>query len=421
MKQLGVWLGSALFFAAAGGAAVWLFERSTEVDHDEPAATAPAVAEVKEPTVARDESGAPVVRMSEEKQQRVGLRVETVRSANRQPTWIAYGTIQEDPAETFILRAPLAGTVVTSAAGTWPGLGRRVAEGTQVGGLEPRLGPVERADLLARLATARGDVEDARALLVASRASLESKRQLNTEGKIIADQVLQEAAAKVAGESARLRAAEETVGTLEASVAAAVRPEDALPLVVAQSGRVVEILARPGESVEGGQALLRISRLDRLLARVSLPVGDTVNEVTSAAVLLPGQKQAIAASAPVPAPSVDPITGGQTFLLPMETQDLEVQPGGPVTAELSRAGSAIAGVLVPPGAIVRYVGADWVYVQSAEETFTRVGLAGIHPIQNGVFIEGGLEPGTPVVVTGAQSLLSEELKFQQAGGEEEEE
>ncbi|MBI4582186.1 MAG: hypothetical protein HY718_20995 [Planctomycetes bacterium] len=122
------------------------------------------------------------------------------------------------------------------------------------------------------------------------------------------------------------------------------------------------------------------------------------------------------------APAVDPLTGGQTLVLAFSPGGLSVQPGMPVTAHLELPGDPVQGVVVPSGAIVRYVGAAWVYVKSGEEQFTRREVGGHRLTPRGWFAPAGtLSAGDSVVVRAAQSLLSQELKSQAGGGEEEEE
>ena len=70
------------------------------------------------------------------------------------------------------------------------------------------------------------------------------------------------------------------------------------------------------------------------------------------------------------------------------------------------------GVAVPRSAVVQFNGVNWVYLQTGEETFRRVELQSGEPVDNGLFIRGGLNSGDKVVTIGAQQLLSEELKGQ---------
>ena len=266
MRQLFVWVLSAVLFAAMGGLGMWFFVTG-ETDHEEhgPPATESAPAEI--PPVSRDETGAVVLHLDEATQKRVGLQITLLPAATDQPEVVAYGAVQEDPAQSFTLRAPLPGTLMASKDGGWPQIGQQVAAGATVGALAPRLGPVEQADLMAKLAAAQADEQEARASLDSLRLSLESKRKLNAEQKIVSDQVLQEAEAKAKGEEARLRGAQETVKVLQAS-AAGLALTQTVPLVVGKAGRVLEVMAQPGEAVEGGLALVRLASTDRLVAKV---------------------------------------------------------------------------------------------------------------------------------------------------------
>ena len=73
--------------------------------------------------------------------------------------------------------------------------------------------------------------------------------------------------------------------------------------------------------------------------------------------------------------------------------------------------------MLPRTAVVRYASRAWVYVQTSDEVFTRREASLVSPTPDGWFVKTGFAPGDPVVVTGAQTLLSEELKSET--GEEE--
>jgi biotin carboxyl carrier protein len=439
MRQLFTWVLSAVFFAALGGLGTWFFlEGREEPEHEEKAEAATQSAPAELPPVGRDESGAVVVRLDEQTQKRLGLQLTPLPAAEAQPEVVAFGMVQEDPSRSFTVRAPFAGTIVATDAGKWVQVGQTLEVDASMAGIVPRLGPVEQADLKARLAGARADEQAAQASLEAHRISLESKRKLNTgQQKIVSDQVLQEAEAVVKGEEARLKAAQETVRLLEASTsgAAATRPGDIVPLKVGKRGQVIDVLAQPGEAVESGQALFRLADFERLFAKVALPAGRPVSSFVSATIAINGDvERACPAELVGPTALVDPVTGGQTLVLsfsPAEGPQTHasksdktaavVQPGMPVTARLRIEGAAAKGVAIPRDAIVRYVGTAWVYVKSGDETFTRREVLSTQSTPEGWFVSAGFAPGEPVVSRPAQALLSQELKFQTAGGEEEEE
>lgn len=423
MKQLLAWVLSALLFAAIGGFCVWSFMRAGEEEEEKAEAVAPTSEPAEAAPVSRDKNGAVVVRLDREIQQRVGLEVKPLEAATDEPGLIAYGSVQEDPAESFTLRAPLAGTVLADKSGEWVSLGQEIVANTRIGGLAPRLGPVEQADVASRLASARADEQAAKASIEALRVSLESKRKLHAQEKIVSDQALQEAEAKLKGEEARLQAAQETVKILQAFISPGTRPADTLPLIAVKPGRVVEVLVQPGEAVEAGQAILRLASFDRLFARVSLPAGRSVSRITSATLAVAGDEEhPIAAQLISPAPAADPVTGGQAFVFAFEPGGPRIQPGMPVSAHLKLRGEPTKGVVVPRESIIRHVGAAWVFVKSDEESFTRREVPLNRPRPQGWFVPAAnLSPGDQVVVRAAQSLLSEELKYEAGGGGEEEE
>jgi hypothetical protein len=86
-----------------------------------------------------------------------------------------------------------------------------------------------------------------------------------------------------------------------------------------------------------------------------------------------------------------------------------------VIAWLSLPGEPEKGVIVPRESVIRHEGEAFVYVQTGGEKFERKEIELEHPLSKGWFV-GQLKPGTKLVITGAQQLLSEELKGE-GGGE----
>ena len=90
-------------------------------------------------------------------------------------------------------------------------------------------------------------------------------------------------------------------------------------------------------------------------------------------------------------------------------------------------GSPVQGVLVPDSAVVWLQGKAWVYVKQVSDgsveanpnhaekaqppdRFVRRAISTETPVSDGWFVANGVSAGEPVVVTGAQLLLSEEFK-----------
>ena len=144
------------------------------------------------------------------------------------------------------------------------------------------------------------------------------------------------------------------------------------------------------------------------LARVELPA-TARSGAAPQAVRLYRQNGEEAGSARVlgAALSADSAAAGQAYLALVSTNAAGLVPGSFLVAAIET-GTRESGVVLPREAVLRHAGLGWVYVEAPAGVFTRraVPLDCPHP-------DGWLAPGPwtqPVVVSGAQSLLSEELK-----------
>jgi hypothetical protein len=160
-----------------------------------------------------------------------------------------------------------------------------------------------------------------------------------------------------------------------------------------------------------------LSSLETALVRIDLPVGETLKEPPASARIANLSGASADAGLLEKASSVDPQMQGQGFLFLLKPNSLRLTSGEAVVGYLKIPGEPLAGVIIPREAVVRVEGAGWVYVlNSAGDAFTRVEVALDHPTEAGWFATRGLSAGHYVVVTGAQQLLSIELKGQ-GGGE----
>lgn len=146
-----------------------------------------------------------------------------------------------------------------------------------------------------------------------------------------------------------------------------------------------------------------------VLVRLSLPAGESLDSTPETARVVPLGKNAdsIIAQYYDEIPAVDPQTLMRSFLF-FTTNSLK--PGEPVTGYLQTGGEPIKGVIIPRDAVVRVEGKGWVYVlNSGGASFTRTEIPLDHAVENGWFVTA-ITSNDHVVVTGAQVLLSEELK-----------
>ncbi len=364
--------------------------------------------------VTRTPEGDPLIRIGQAAQSRVGLETSAISPASLQPQIIAYGHLEEDPSQSFVVRSPVAGTLRLAKDRSWPSVGEVVDAGQTLGSIEPRIAPTERIGLTTQLASARSEADSAAAAEEAARAAFERARILNADNKNVSDRVLDEARSRLESERARLNSARTTVRTLENPLRSS--GPAASPLTVDVGGTVVETMARPGESVEAGLPLLRVSRLDRLVARIDLPVGQSLPANTKVArIVAAGHENAILqADRIAPTPVVDPRSPGESFLFRLRQGQFGLRPGLAVTAYLPLPGASTQGFRVPASALVRLSGKAYVYVQAAVDQFVRREVTVESPVDSGYFVTGRLAPGNRIVVTGAQTLLSEEFKPESA-------
>ncbi len=161
-----------------------------------------------------------------------------------------------------------------------------------------------------------------------------------------------------------------------------------------------------------------LASLHSVLVELELPAGQAAaGEPSGALILVAGQEtNAVEARFVSTAPVVDPQMQGRGFLFFVDPNAAGLTPNGAVSGFIRLPGAPKSGVGIPPTAVVRYNGADWIYLQTGDEAFQRTLVALEHPLPEGWFASAGLKPGDKVVTTGAQQLLSEELKTQ--GGEE---
>ena len=148
------------------------------------------------------------------------------------------------------------------------------------------------------------------------------------------------------------------------------------------------------------------------LVRVDLPAGERLPELKGAVRLIPFAEVV----SPVNGlcfdrlPVMDPQTQQQSVLCVVEGAAAQkLTPGEAVTAYIKTPGNPVSGMVVPASAILRYQGANWVYVQTGTNRFSRAAITLDKSADNGWFVADGLAVTNHIVVTGAQSVLSAEL------------
>jgi hypothetical protein len=108
-----------------------------------------------------------------------------------------------------------------------------------------------------------------------------------------------------------------------------------------------------------------------------------------------------------PALTTDSAVIGQAFLTLVATNAASLVPGSSIIAQFDT-GTRDVGVVLPRDAVVRHAGQGWVYVETGPQTFTRRAVPLDRPHSDGWLVPG--QWTQPIIISGAQSLLSEELK-----------
>lgn len=235
----------------------------------------------------------------------------------------------------------------------------------------------------------------AAAAITAGRAEVERLRRLQREGAGVPQRELQQAEGRLQADTAR-------------AAGLARQLED---LAIRARQEWGEVLA--------GAALSEDSALQRQLAAsedfvllVTLPGGTTLGEgVTLVHVDRQGDRaRAREAHRLSPAPRGDSSLQGETWFFLTPAEGLRTGMRLDVWAPLG--GEPAQGVSVPLSAVVWHEGRPWVYVQTGPEEFERrLVPEDAREFADTLLVTQGLAAGERVVSRGAQTVLSEELRW----------
>ena len=360
---------------------------------------------------ARADEALAQVHVEPDAQQRLGLEFRQVQPSRTRDCFQAIGVLSIDPARSYRVRAPIAGYLRVDA-NEWPEIGARVGLDRPLATIEPRFSPLDQLTIHQEYVSAQSSVAEQQSELTAARASYESKLRLNTEQKLVSDRELEDAEERLRVAEARLAAAQAKLAMFEEQQNSPTATTGEIVLTSGRGGEVVEVLAGPDEAVESGEVLLRLARLDRLIARVQLAPGErwTRTEDGVQLALVGNDDVVLDADVVGLAPSAGSLTAGETWLLAVDAKEQRLRPDMPVKAFLPRGDAEIDGFDLPMSAIVRYAGGAWVFVRIAEDAFEQRPVELLRPTRDGWFVIADLRPDEAVVTTGAQMLLSQMLE-----------
>lgn len=122
------------------------------------------------------------------------------------------------------------------------------------------------------------------------------------------------------------------------------------------------------------------------------------------------REQAIAATLISSSPRIDPVSQGERYFFSVEGRRIPF--GAHVTAWIANGAEQSNGVIVPSSAVVWHLGQALAFVKTQNGQFGRRLINIQIPIGQGYFVSETLQAGEEIVITGAQTLLSQELKNQ---------
>lgn len=148
----------------------------------------------------------------------------------------------------------------------------------------------------------------------------------------------------------------------------------------------------------------------RVLLLVALPRGYVLPQRETPLFIAKDAERAKAVRAyPIaPATQTDDLVQGETWFY--QAADASLRSGMRVQVWAPLAGTRLNGVALPLTAVVWQGGKPWVYRQTGPGRFGRVEVAGYREHGGAWLVERGFAAGDRIVVTGAQSLLSEEFR-----------
>lgn len=244
-------------------------------------------------------------------------------------------------------------------------------------------------DLRTRFMSTQAEAAAAKAAVAVSRQEYERNRILYQDNQNISLKAYQAAQAMYLADKAKMNAAQ----NISENIRGTARQ---------QFGEPLSHWALDPHSFQFEKLLKR----REVLLRISLPVSDLI-QAPNAIQIAANNTQRLPAYLVSPSPQNDPAIQGNAFIY--RTAAL-IAAGTNIVAFLPTSSEITEDIFIPARAIVWYGGQPWAYVQIAPDRFVRKLIAQHTPLNGGFFVSEGIKAGESVVMSGAQLLLSEELR-----------
>ena len=264
----------------------------------------------------------------------------------------------------------------------------------EVYGMVMNLQPL--AELRGRYLAAAAEARALRAAVAAAESEYQRMEMLHRDDRNVSEQTLKSAEARYRAELARQAAAEQGAASVRDAMRSA-------------WGDAIAGWATHADSPMLEALLQQRAFLIQLVLPYDLPKSAARGKISVAPAMARENARGVARFV-ADSPQVDPGLPGETYFYVVDGGGFRA--GMRVAARIGLGGVPVAGVIVPSQAVVWHAGKAWVYLKKSEQTFARHEVSTVEELDGGWFNAGGLQPGDEVVVSGAQLLLSEELKYQ---------
>ena len=251
------------------------------------------------------------------------------------------------------------------------------------------------AEVRGRYLTAAAEARALRAVVAASQAEYRRMELLFQDDRNVSEQAVKAAEGRYRSEQARQLAAEQIAGGIRDSIRST-------------WGDTVTGWATDPDSRVMQSLLQQSAFLVQLVLPYDLPRSAVRGKIFVAPAV--SRENTRPARFVADSPQVDPAMPGETYFYMVDGGNLRA--GMRVLARIGLGGEPVSGVIVPPAAVVWHAGKSWVYVKDDEQTFSRHEVSTAQELDGGWFNSGDFSADSEVVVSGAQLLLSEELKYQ---------
>lgn len=252
-------------------------------------------------------------------------------------------------------------------------------------------------DLRTQYFSAKNEAALFHANLENSRQEYQRLRALNQDNRNVADRLVLAAEAQYQSDLVKIKTAE-------------ARAENLREAMVQSWGKK---LAQLATEVNPSKIMQDLLSRKKLLIQIALPFDSPQPNEKTHWKLRPttDTNEAIDASYLTESPITDATVQGKTYFLLASSPDLRSSMRLRVSQAITNQPEQTEnGVLIPQSAIVWHAGKAWVYQQTAKETFVRLPVSTDTPTDGGWYSKSNIQPGSRIVIKGAQLLLSEEFK-----------